>query len=89
MPGVLQVAQGELAASVRIAVPDFIGVRDPSFTSGVGILQNAVRQYRVRSQSGNVSAKKPANRTKSSPAPEKEQKPGFIERLKNMFSEFI
>lgn len=89
MPGVLQVAQGELAASVRIAVPDFIGVRDPSFTSGVGILQNAVRQYRVRSQSGNVSAKKPANRTKNSPAPEKEQKPGFIERLKNMFSEFI
>jgi cell division protein FtsA len=93
MPGVLQVAQSELAASVRIAVPDFIGVRDPGYTSGVGILHNAIRYYRGRSTSvsnSGGSTKKPTNRTKSSsPAAEGEQKQGLIERLKNMFSEFI
>lgn len=93
MPGVLQVAQSELAASVRIAVPDFIGVRDPGYTSRVGILHNAIRYYRGRSTSvsnSGGSAKKPTNRTKSSsPVAEGEQKQGLIERLKNMFSEFI
>lgn len=93
MPGVLQVAQSELAASVRIAVPDFIGVRDPGYTSGVGILHNAIRYYRGRSTSvsnSGGSAKKPTNRAKSSsPVAEGEQKQGLIERLKNMFSEFI
>lgn len=90
MPGVLEVAQQELAASVRIAVPDFIGVRDPGYTSGVGILHNALRNHRLRNASGSSNVKKPANRTKSSsPVLESEQKPGLIERLKNMFSEFI
>ncbi len=90
MPGVLQVAQSELAASVRIAVPDYIGVRDPGYTSGVGVLHNVIRNIRVRSASS-MNTKKPVNRTKANPVtnPETTQKPGLIERLKNMFSEFI
>ncbi|AJS57756.1 cell division protein FtsA [Paenibacillus sp. IHBB 10380] len=91
MPGVLQVAQVELAASVRIAVPDYIGVRDPGFTSGVGILYNVIRNIRVRSNT-TVSNKKPPNRNnKANPASNqgKPQKPGLVERVKNMFSEFI
>ncbi|MDO7905400.1 cell division protein FtsA [Paenibacillus sp. JX-17] len=95
MPGVLQVAQHELAASVRIAVPDYIGVRDPGYTSGVGILHKVIRNARVRPVSSSANNgnggnnKKPNNRAKSNPAPESEQKPGLFERLKNMFSEFI
>ncbi|NMO94772.1 cell division protein FtsA [Paenibacillus lemnae] len=98
MPGVLQVAQNELAASVRISTPDFIGVRDPGYCSGVGILHTAIRSLRVRTSGGSTSAsngsgKKPVNRAKQNPAAaaqeESSQKPGFIERLKNMFSEFI
>ncbi len=87
MPGVLQVAQSELAAAVRLAVPDYIGVRDPAFTSGIGILYSVIRKNRGR---GSVApGKKPVNRPKSSPAPETTQKTGFLEKLKNMFSEFI
>ncbi|MBX4149933.1 cell division protein FtsA [Paenibacillus sp. FSL W7-1279] len=97
MPGVLQVAQNELATSVRIAVPDFIGVRDPGYCSGVGILHNAIRNVRVRNTGGSNNSsgnsKKPVNRAKQqSPVAatqETSQKPGFIERLKKMFSEFI
>lgn len=93
MPGVLQVARHELAASVRIAVPDYIGVRDPGFTSGVGILHNIIRGIKSRPANNNPGGggnnKKPTNRVKPNPAPEEEQKPGFFERLKNMFSELI
>lgn len=87
MPGLLKVAQEELAASVRVAVPDYIGVRDPGYTGGVGILYKVIKNIRVRN-AGN-SAKKPANRNKPVSTQESSGKPGIMERLKNLFSEFI
>lgn len=89
MPGVLKAAQTELAASVRIAVPDFIGVRDPGYCSGVGILHYIVKNSRVRG--GGNAGKKPAGRSKPNAAatPDPAAKPGLMERLKNMLSEFI
>jgi len=83
MPGMLEIAQMELENSVRMAVPDFIGVRDPAYTSGVGIIHYASKYLR-RTNSGNVK-KLPS---KKAPAG-KEQKPGLIERIKNYWSEFI
>ncbi|MGZ9585071.1 cell division protein FtsA [Paenibacillus marinisediminis] len=82
MAGVLNAAQAELQTSVRIAVPDFIGVRDPGFISGVGVLHHVMRAIRPRG-----SAKKSAPRKAATT--EAEAKPGFLERIKNMFSEFI
>ncbi|MDQ0876850.1 cell division protein FtsA [Paenibacillus sp. V4I3] len=85
MPGILAVAQAELATSVRIAVPDFIGVRDPSYTSGVGIIQ-FVSKYMKNRNSGfskKVVTKSTAKKSSDS------NKPGFLERVKNFFSEFI
>lgn len=83
MPGTLALAQSELESSVRIAVPDYIGVRDPAFTSGVGMIQYVSKYMRNRSVS---TAKKSANKKTGSTA---SPKPGLFERLKNMFSEFI
>lgn len=88
MPGVLEVAREELAASVRIAVPDYIGVRDPAYTSGVGILYNVIRNIRGGGSTAGTNKKAPA-RNKTTSTPESSAKPGLIERLKNMFSEFI
>lgn len=85
MPGVLTLAQRELETSVRIAVPDYIGVRDPAFTSGVGMIQYVSRYMRPRSAS---SARRAAVR-KPNPGAASSAKPGFFERLKRMFSEFI
>lgn len=81
MPGMLNAAQHVLQTSVRIAVPDYIGVRDPAFTNGVGIIQYSYRNT-VKSNAG----AKPADATvkKSSP-----KKSGFMEKVKNFFSEFI
>ncbi|MBD0379184.1 cell division protein FtsA [Paenibacillus sedimenti] len=85
MPGMLPVAQAELATSVRIAVPDFIGVRDPSYTSGVGIIQ-FVSKYMKNRNSG--FTKKNVVKTTSKKSSDS-SKPGFMERVKNFFSEFI
>jgi cell division protein FtsA len=86
MPGMLAVAQHELATSVRIAVPDYIGVRDPSFTSGVGIIQYATRYYRNSKQGANV--KKSAAKKASSPSVDS-NKPSMMERFKEWIKEII
>lgn len=48
MPGVLELAQDMFHTSVRIAIPDYIGVREPQFTAGVGILQFAYRNAKIQ-----------------------------------------
>jgi cell division protein FtsA len=84
MPGVLEIAQQELNASVRIAVPDYIGVRDPSYTNGVGIIQYVGKHMRGRGAGG--GNRKTGNRKAGSASG---AKPGFIEKIKNFFKEFI
>jgi len=88
MPGVLAVAQEELATSVRIAVPDFIGVRDPSYTNGVGIIQFVSKYLKAR-PNGAGFAKKTAVKSSSKKTSGGSNKTGWLERLKNFFSEFI
>ncbi|RUS48429.1 cell division protein FtsA [Cohnella sp. AR92] len=85
MPGVLGLAQIELESSVRIAVPDFIGVRDPSYSSGVGMIQYVTKYVRIRG--GSASPKRVAKSKAASPAAS--SKPGVFEWFKNMFKEFI
>jgi len=81
MPGVSTIGQYVLQAPVRVAMPDYIGVRDPSYTAGVGMIQYAVRHVRGR---GSAYGKKTSG--KSSPD---KGKTSWIEKLKNWFSEFI
>ncbi|MGM8364218.1 cell division protein FtsA [Virgibacillus sp. W0181] len=48
MPGVLDLAQDILRSNARIAIPDYIGVREPQFTVGVGTLQFAYRNAKIQ-----------------------------------------
>src|SRR5690625_2582090 len=48
MPGVMELAQDIFRSNVRIAIPDYIGVREPHFTAGVGILQFAYRNAKIQ-----------------------------------------
>lgn len=82
MPGIITVAQQELQSPVRIAIPDFIGVRDPSFTSGVGIIQYMSKQLRLRTAMYN---KKSGNKKVSS----EKGKQSWFEKVKGWLSEFI
>ncbi|WP_248926598.1 cell division protein FtsA [Paenibacillus hamazuiensis] len=87
MPGMLTVAQAELQTSVRIAVPDYIGVRDPSYTSGVGIIQYASKYIKASSKQTSFIKKTSGNKKVSSSADS--AKSGLFERFKNWLSEFI
>lgn len=48
MPGSLELAQDLFYSNVRVAIPDYIGVREPQFTSGIGILQFAYRNAKIQ-----------------------------------------
>ncbi|WP_245630317.1 cell division protein FtsA [Amphibacillus sediminis] len=48
MPGALELAQDLYHANVRVAIPDYIGVREPQFTSGVGILKFSYRNAKIQ-----------------------------------------
>ncbi|KGP92778.1 cell division protein FtsA [Pontibacillus chungwhensis BH030062] len=48
MPGCADLAQDCFQTNVRIAIPDYIGVREPQFTSGVGILQFAYHNAKIQ-----------------------------------------
>lgn len=82
MPGINTVAQFVLQAPVRVAMPDYIGVRDPSYTTGVGMIQYAVKHMRGR---GAGYGKKSGNKKAASD----KGKPSWFEKVKNWFSEFI
>lgn len=91
MPGVVELAREELQAPVRIAMPDYIGVRDPSFTTGVGLIKYASRHAAPRqpmlisTEAASVSNKPAIKKQPKS----KDKGEGMIDRVKNWFSEFI
>jgi len=88
MPGMVELAKEELNAPVRVAIPDYIGVRDPSYTTGVGLIQYASTHYPQERKAGRTSS---SGKSSSKPAqPQKNKDNGnFMEKVKNWFSEFI
>jgi cell division protein FtsA len=48
MSGVLDLAQEVLQSNVRIATPDYIGVREPQYTIGVGLIKHAYQKAKLR-----------------------------------------
>ena len=44
MPGVLDLAYDILHENVRVATPDYIGVREPQYTSGVGLIKHSYQK---------------------------------------------
>lgn len=73
MPGAIELAQDLFQANVRVAIPDYIGVREPQFTSGVGILKFSHRNAKIQGKElvGAVSAVKHVN---EKPQKNKQQK---------------
>lgn len=82
IPGILGVAQVELGSSVRVAVPDYIGVRDPVYTGGVGIIRYVHEHIYDQQVSHHSKAKK-----KSSTAGK--DKSGVLDKLMDWVRELI
>jgi cell division protein FtsA len=57
MPGVLDIAQIVLNQPVRIATPDYIGVREPQYTIGVGLIKKAYQKAKLKGTKHTVQEK--------------------------------
>lgn len=78
---ILKVAQKQLSTAVRIATPKNIGVKEPSYTGGVGMIHYL--QKRGVLNSSKISA------THHPPRQKKQRGSSTFEKVKNWFSEFI
>lgn len=84
MPGMIELAKEEFNTPVRIAIPDYIGVRDPQYTTGVGLIQYAAA-HTERKAERVTTASRPVQKSTTS----KQKDAGIMEKVKNWFSEFI
>jgi len=75
MQGAGELAEEELKAPVRIAIPEFLGVKDPSFVNGVGMIAYALRS---NGKSSHIDLS-PTGRTGG----------GFFARFKDWLRDFI
>lgn len=77
---IIHVAQKQLGTAVRIATPKNIGMKEPSYTGGVGMIQ-----YLQKRGIPQASETRPAH----PPRQKKQRGPSPLERVKNWLSEFI
>ncbi|WP_059170057.1 cell division protein FtsA [Bacillus sp. FJAT-27445] len=97
MEGVLELAQAVFQSRVRRAVPDYIGVREPQYTTGVGLIKYASRNsrldgYTVQSVSVPHSSEQKENRSaKPQAAPKQAKQPEekMSTKVKKFFGYFF
>ncbi|KFZ40642.1 MULTISPECIES: cell division protein FtsA [Thermoactinomyces] len=78
---ILHVAQNQLGGAVRIATPQNIGVKEPSYTGGVGMIHYLHKRGAFQTES---------HRTSHHPPRQKKQRgPSAFEKMKNWLNEFI
>lgn len=71
MSGVLDLAYDILHENVRIATPDYIGVREPQYTSGVGLIKHSYQKAKLRGK--NVQEKQEHFEPVPAPMPVQQQ----------------
>ncbi|SFA46481.1 cell division protein FtsA [Parageobacillus thermantarcticus] len=92
MPGILELAHVVLGSSVRIAMPDYIGVRDPQYTTGVGLIKFAYRQAALQGKSVPVAASvvEPIEKRPQRQQPKQKKKEAtFGKKVKKFFGYFF
>ncbi|WP_216830865.1 cell division protein FtsA [Alkalihalobacterium elongatum] len=94
VPGVLELAREVLRCNVRVAIPDYIGVREPQYTTGVGLIQFAYRNVKIQGKEvaasvSDLNQGEKTNSKKEKAAPKaKEDKEG-MKKVKSWFKVFF
>lgn len=78
--GVLELAQVILENRVRIAIPDYIGVREPQYTTAVGLIKFAYKNAKMQGRS--LSTQLAVNEPKEKRVPKQTQQPKTIKQEK-------
>lgn len=82
MPSVDKLAEFELDANVRVAVPDYLGVKDTSFVNGVGIIKYVGRTLTRSKPETQATPRRKQTSSNSGGG-------GIVDRIKSWFSEFV
>lgn len=95
-PGVLEIAQIVLQNRVRIASPDYIGVREPQYTTAVGLIKFAYKNAKIQgrqmsdaSVNKEVKEKRPVKQTQAKPKVEKQSEEKVATKMKKFFGYFF
>ncbi|MFT4413476.1 cell division protein FtsA [Fredinandcohnia humi] len=96
MPGVLELSQFVLRSNIRIAKPDYIGVREPQYSTGVGLLQFAYEHASIQGRKINstvtidTSEKRPARQPQAKSHPKNNNNDQNIgKKVKRFFGLFF
>ncbi|MGM0873571.1 MAG: cell division protein FtsA [Bacillota bacterium] len=98
MPGVLELGQAVLQNSVRIASPDYIGVREPQYMTGVGLIQFAHKNAKIQGRkigsnvavnSMEVAATKEPQQQRTKPQQHQQQDDKKVNKVKKFFGYFF
>lgn len=94
LEGIAQLARQCLQTRVRVYSPDYIGVRDPAYTSAVGLIRYAYDEDLFFNRE--VGPTNQIHPTEVAPTPNKsaskqpkEPKMGVVERMKNIINNFF
>lgn len=91
--GILPLARHVLKTRVRIHVPAYIGVREPMYTTAVGLIQYAHMQDEFFGSASDESAVHVHHETAAShqkaPKQEKSDKPSIMSKAKKLFNNFF
>ena len=96
LDGMLQLARHVLKTRVRIHTPEYIGVREPMYTTAVGLIRYAHMQDTYFGhvqdsptvQANETQTPAPANKKKTAER-NMEKKPGLLNRAKKVFDNFF
>lgn len=97
MPGVMELAQDILQNRVRVAIPDYIGVREPQYTTAVGLIKHAYKSARLQGrnvssapvQYVNEQTEKRPSKAQQNTKPEKHPDEKISSKVKRFFADFF
>lgn len=95
IPGVLELASELLQGNVRVAIPDYLGVREPRYTTGVGLIQFAYKNVKVQgkevaaSVSSSEAYYEPKRERNDQSTGHSDEKPKSKGKMKNWFKVFF
>ncbi|UTR15180.1 cell division protein FtsA [Salipaludibacillus sp. LMS25] len=101
MPGILELARDVMQKNVRVAIPDYIGVREPQYTNGVGLITFAHKNLRIQGKEAKkgletgeevtygVDKRERKENPRQGKVKEPKEGPGVKKKVSNMFKMFF
>ncbi|WP_026674367.1 cell division protein FtsA [Alkalihalobacterium bogoriense] len=94
MPGVLELAREILKNNVRVATPDYIGVRESQYTTSIGLIQFAYRNVKivgkeVAASVSSIEQEEKTGKKKEKPVQKSNGDNGVKKKVKNLFKVFF